>query len=232
MGDLIDRDAAIAAMAPHLRSLITRAQAVRDLLALPAAPVQCCMCGKRDLSTVEGDGGTECELPDGRWTCSHDCWDRATATPAPTLAEAARVLADAISQGKLPMKRVQELNCGFPLAALRALAWGQAIETAARALENAACQEFGLEYYLHSATALVAQIERLLTADLQAKLDAAEADKVALVEALEWYADPVNYERHYAPRPCGCCSDDDIPAEQDAGDKARVAILAIAGGDA
>ena len=38
---------------------------------------QCCMCGKTGLSTVEGDGGTECELSDGRWTCSQDCWERA-----------------------------------------------------------------------------------------------------------------------------------------------------------
>lgn len=43
------------------------------------APVQCCMCGKTGLSTVEGDGGQECELSDGRWVCSMDCWERATA---------------------------------------------------------------------------------------------------------------------------------------------------------
>lgn len=42
-----------------------------------AAP-QCCMCGKKDLSTVEGDGGMECELDDGRWTCSYECWEIAT----------------------------------------------------------------------------------------------------------------------------------------------------------
>jgi len=41
-----------------------------------AAP-QCCMCGKKNLSTVEGDGGSECELVDGRWVCSAECWDRA-----------------------------------------------------------------------------------------------------------------------------------------------------------
>ena len=68
--------------------------------ALPAnTSAQCCMCGKRGLSTVEGDGGTECELPDGRLTCSHDCWDRAT-SPAPDtgdkLREAARVLLDEV----------------------------------------------------------------------------------------------------------------------------------------
>jgi len=47
-----------------------------------AVKPQCCMCGRKDLSTVEGDGGTECELPDGRWVCSFDCWDRAVAPPA------------------------------------------------------------------------------------------------------------------------------------------------------
>jgi hypothetical protein len=39
------------------------------------------MCGKTGLSTVEGDGGTECQLSDKRWTCSEDCYDRATETP-------------------------------------------------------------------------------------------------------------------------------------------------------
>lgn len=43
--------------------------------ASPAGP-QCCMCGKKGLSTVEGDGGTECELTDGRWVCSAECWER------------------------------------------------------------------------------------------------------------------------------------------------------------
>ncbi|MEZ2220715.1 hypothetical protein [Rhizobium sp. RCC_161_2] len=47
----------------------------------PEIAVQCCMCGKTDLSTVEGDGGTECQLSDKRWTCSEDCYDRATETP-------------------------------------------------------------------------------------------------------------------------------------------------------
>ena len=41
-------------------------------------PVQCCMCGKTGLSIREGDGGPECQLDDGRWTCSRECWDRAT----------------------------------------------------------------------------------------------------------------------------------------------------------
>jgi hypothetical protein len=38
------------------------------------ALAQCCMCGKAGLSTAE-DGGPECELHDGRWVCSSECWD-------------------------------------------------------------------------------------------------------------------------------------------------------------
>ena len=36
----------------------------------------CCLCGK-PCSTEENDGGQECELDDGRWTCSSECWDKA-----------------------------------------------------------------------------------------------------------------------------------------------------------
>ena len=39
-----------------------------------AGAAQCCMCGKRGLSTAD-DGGPECELSDGRWVCSSDCYD-------------------------------------------------------------------------------------------------------------------------------------------------------------
>jgi hypothetical protein len=39
-----------------------------------AGAAQCCMCGKKGLSTEE-DGGPECELADGRWVCSSDCYD-------------------------------------------------------------------------------------------------------------------------------------------------------------
>ncbi len=45
---------------------------------------QCCMCGKRGLSTAE-DGGPECELHDGRWTCSRKCYDAACSLMAPPL---------------------------------------------------------------------------------------------------------------------------------------------------
>lgn len=40
-----------------------------------AATAQCCMCGNKNLSTIEGDGGTECELSDGRWVCSSGCYE-------------------------------------------------------------------------------------------------------------------------------------------------------------
>lgn len=56
-----------------------------EIAALSAAEPQCCMCGKKGLSTAEGDGGTECELSDGRWVCSAECWDRAV-EPAPSVA--------------------------------------------------------------------------------------------------------------------------------------------------
>jgi len=52
---------------------------VAKLEAVPVA-AQCCMCGKGGLSTAE-DGGPECELHDGRWVCSRDCWETASATP-------------------------------------------------------------------------------------------------------------------------------------------------------
>jgi hypothetical protein len=59
--------------------------------------VQCCMCGKTGLSTTEGDGGTECQLSDGRWTCSQDCYDRAV-TPAREAVDDAMV--DAAKQAR------------------------------------------------------------------------------------------------------------------------------------
>lgn len=54
----------------------------------PQTPAQCCMCGRVGLSTAE-DGGPECELTDGRWVCSGECWDNASAlagTPVPQIA--------------------------------------------------------------------------------------------------------------------------------------------------
>ena len=55
----------------HIATILNAA-ASGDLL-----PVQCCMCGKTDLSIKE-DGGPECELHDGRWVCSGPCWDKAS----------------------------------------------------------------------------------------------------------------------------------------------------------
>jgi len=54
----------------------------------PSAP-QCCMCGKTGMSTAEGDGGTECELSDGRWVCSQPCWEKAVDPQPPALPESA-----------------------------------------------------------------------------------------------------------------------------------------------
>ena len=68
---------------------VQRLRAERDRLR-----TQCCMCGKTGLSTIE-DGGPECELDDGRWVCSVDCYDRAVlnydrAVLNPLVAEAER----------------------------------------------------------------------------------------------------------------------------------------------
>lgn len=77
-GDLISRDAAIKAIADMDNSVIHAIDAVDALRALtaPVSP-QCCMCGKTGLSTAD-DGGPECELSDGRWVCSSDCWETAS----------------------------------------------------------------------------------------------------------------------------------------------------------
>lgn len=72
---------------------VQRLRAERDRLR-----TQCCMCGKSGLSTAE-DGGPECELDDGRWVCSVDCYDRAVLNPLVAEAERDRlraVLGDAL----------------------------------------------------------------------------------------------------------------------------------------
>jgi hypothetical protein len=59
-----------------------------DLSALPSSEedLQCCMCGKLGLDATEGNGGTECELADGRWVCSLACYERAIGDqPTPAL---------------------------------------------------------------------------------------------------------------------------------------------------
>ncbi|WP_416065388.1 hypothetical protein ACK9YZ_01170 [Rhizobium sp. ZK1] len=60
---------------------------------------QCCMCGKKNLSTAEGDGGTECELADGRWVCSAECWDRAVSPAEHVMVPDVRALAVEIVDG-------------------------------------------------------------------------------------------------------------------------------------
>jgi hypothetical protein len=101
-------------------------EAARRIEALTAIAVQpqCCMCGKRDLSTAE-DGGPECELHDGRWACSRECYDKAYSPPTFTAADL-------------------EAACrvGFEMAARTAFGprgWGpqngQSIPTAIRALK-------------------------------------------------------------------------------------------------
>ena len=79
----------LEAEAKELKARIEALNAERD--------AQCCMCGKKGLSTEE-DGGTECELPDGRWVCSGDCWDDALEPDATTIREEA--LSEAISHAR------------------------------------------------------------------------------------------------------------------------------------
>ncbi len=55
-----------------------------------AGAAQCCMCGKKGLYTEE-DGGPECELFDGRWVCSSDCYDVALGIMLKPVAEAAAI---------------------------------------------------------------------------------------------------------------------------------------------
>lgn len=75
---------------------------------------QCCMCGKKNLSTVEGDGGTECELEDGRWGCSAECWDRAVETaPSQHVVGILQRIADEISALKLHPATGQEYDAGY-----------------------------------------------------------------------------------------------------------------------
>ena len=75
------RDSAINANWP-ISTHFTDFATVLEEIATRSVPTggieQCCMCGKKGLSTVE-DGGPECELHDGRWVCSSECYDTALA---------------------------------------------------------------------------------------------------------------------------------------------------------
>jgi len=94
-----------------------RSDLVKQALASQAlrsqGEAQCCVCGKKGLSTVEGDGGTECQLNDGRWTCSRDCyytaadWYSALTHPAPQEAGDVKVKPLEWEQG--------EAQCAFGL---------------------------------------------------------------------------------------------------------------------
>lgn len=64
-------------------AIVRQAYGLADAIPAAQITVQCCMCGKTGLSTVE-DGGAECELNDGRWVCSAECYDRALPATAST----------------------------------------------------------------------------------------------------------------------------------------------------
>ena len=103
--DLISRKAALNIVARALSPIISLYQLIEaDINALPAAntSAQCCMCGKTGLSTVEGDGCTECELSDGRWVCSSDCWDKADPLTPTRVADSGGRATDST-----PMKEVE-----------------------------------------------------------------------------------------------------------------------------
>lgn len=77
MSDTISRkDAIDAVWEIHGGDRWTLAAAVARITNLPRAlpDTQCCVCGKKGLSISE-DGGPECELHDGRWVCSSDCYE-------------------------------------------------------------------------------------------------------------------------------------------------------------
>jgi hypothetical protein len=72
-----ERDAYKAAsLRNNTERLQIEAQLKQVTKELDEARSQCCMCGKKGLSIVEDDG-PECELSDGRWVCSAECWERA-----------------------------------------------------------------------------------------------------------------------------------------------------------
>ena len=93
--DITGREAAAlgAALAPLVYPE-TAAEIAAALLALgwrpatpPADTAPCCMCCKPVDTREIGEGlivdPNGCELSDGRWTCSSECWERAT-EPAPS----------------------------------------------------------------------------------------------------------------------------------------------------
>ena len=83
--------------------------AVWNTRALPAVQpdAQCCMCGKKGLSTKE-DGGPECELSDGRWVCSSACWDRVVQPDREAALREAAEMLDKRHRGDLPAHIMSE----------------------------------------------------------------------------------------------------------------------------
>ena len=88
MGEWFFADNPEAAQAAAQADYEARVMAALDVQAMTVQDAQCCMCGKRGLSTAE-DGGPECELDDGRWVCSRECYDHAV--DGVTVQDAARV---------------------------------------------------------------------------------------------------------------------------------------------
>lgn len=73
-------------------------------------PANCCICGRIVDTREQVDGGDAfgCELADGRWTCSPDCYDTATGErrPSPSISEGeveAAQEAYALAMGQLNM---------------------------------------------------------------------------------------------------------------------------------
>lgn len=71
-----------ASHGPIVKSLLDTVSRVAIEAPAQKPVAQCCMCGKGGVSTAE-DGTPGCELPDGRWVCSGECWDRAASWPVP-----------------------------------------------------------------------------------------------------------------------------------------------------
>jgi len=111
--------------AKHAAQVDHDARVTGSIMETQATTAQCCMCGKRDLSTAE-DGGPECELSDGRWVCSRYCYG--IAIDGVTVQGAAlRLLADdqAISQIAQAMSSEPGATQDILSSALRAIADGK-----------------------------------------------------------------------------------------------------------
>ena len=124
------------------RPALAASRAASDCHQPDLVTAQCCMCGRTGLSTAE-DGGPECELNDGRWVCSRECYDRAV--DGVTVQDAARVpetdadrfdradwfwrTMDPDDNGDTPSEAISRAMignyCVCKIAALRAIAGGE-----------------------------------------------------------------------------------------------------------